>query len=103
MSASAESTSGSRIERWRLRVSGRVQGVYFRASTQEVGEALGLSGWVRNLPDGRVEALAEGPLEALEALATFCRRGPSLARVDDVQLEKHPAQGGLGPGFHITR
>ena len=97
------STPPPRIERWHLLISGRVQGVYYRASTAEVGESLPLSGWVCNLRDGRVEVLAEGPVDALEALLAFCQQGPALARVDDIRLEKSPAQGDLGPGFQVSR
>jgi len=65
-------------------VSGRVQGVFFRASTQEEGQRLGLAGWARNLPDGRVEVVAQGPQPALDALVAYLHRGPAAARVDDV-------------------
>jgi acylphosphatase len=67
-------------------VSGRVQGVAFRAYTVDEARDLGLSGWVRNLPDGRVEAEAEGERPALEALVAFCRRGPPAARVEGVEV-----------------
>jgi len=65
-------------------VSGRVQGVFFRASTQEEGRRLGLAGWARNLPDGRVEVVAQGPQPALDALLAYLHKGPAAARVDDV-------------------
>jgi acylphosphatase len=81
-----------------LAVSGRVQGVAFRAATAEEAERIGgLTGWVRNLPDGRVEVLAEGERRAVEALVAYCRRGPRAARVDDLQLTWEPARGDLGP------
>jgi acylphosphatase len=67
-------------------VHGRVQGVCFRAETREVARSLGLSGFVRNLPDGTVEVVAEGPQEKLEALLKFLQRGPSLARVERVEV-----------------
>ena len=70
--------------RARLRVRGRVQGVWFRGATREKALSLGLSGWVRNLADGSVEALAQGPAWAVDELATWCRRGPSGARVDSL-------------------
>ena len=73
--------------RKRVRVSGRVQGVYFRASTQQQARALDLVGWVRNTSDGAVELEAEGPVAAVEALVAWCRRGPPVARVDDVVEE----------------
>jgi acylphosphatase len=83
-------------------ISGRVQGVAFRIATVEEAERLGgLQGWVRNLRDGRVEALAEGERPKVEALVAWCRHGPPPARVMDVQVRWEPAQGGLGP-FDIT-
>jgi acylphosphatase len=63
-------------------VSGRVQGVWFRASSREEAIRLGLRGWVRNLPDGRVEALFEGEELPLRQMLAWCRIGPSGARVD---------------------
>ena len=68
-------------------VSGRVQGVFFRDTTRRRALALGLGGWVRNLPDGRVEALFCGPRAACEAALAFVRLGPPGAHVDGVQTE----------------
>ncbi len=68
-----------------LRISGRVQGVFYRASTQREARSLGLQGWVRNLPDGRVELVAEGPRPALEALVHWCGDGPSAAEVTGLE------------------
>ena len=62
-------------------VTGRVQGVFFRAETAELADRLGLCGWVRNLSDGRVEAVFEGDKENVEKAVDFCRHGPSGARV----------------------
>jgi acylphosphatase len=65
-------------------VSGRVQGVFFRAKTTTLAHSLGLAGWVRNLYDGRVEAVFEGEKESVEKAIEFCRRGPPGAYVDDL-------------------
>ncbi len=67
-------------------VSGRVQGVFFRQSTQRKAQSLYVKGWVRNLPDGRVEAVFEGDESAVKTLIDYCRRGPSAARVDDLEV-----------------
>lgn len=70
-------------------VSGKVQGVFFRQTTQEKAKALGLSGWVRNLPDGTVEALICGEQSAVEQLADWLWKGPTNANVTDVELRDH--------------
>jgi len=77
------------VERIRRRVivRGRVQGVFFRGSTEEEAQARGVAGWVRNRADGSVEAVFEGPAGAVEALVDFCRAGPSFARVEVVEVE----------------
>ena len=67
-------------------VRGRVQGVFFRDETQRRARSLGVSGWVANRPDGAVEAVFEGRRDAVESMVGWCRRGPSGARVDDVQV-----------------
>ena len=67
-------------------VSGRVQGVFFRSETQDEALRHGLTGWVQNLPDGRVEAVFEGEKENVERLVEFCRRGPPGARVTKVDV-----------------
>ncbi|ATB27849.1 acylphosphatase [Melittangium boletus] len=76
-----------------LRIRGRVQGVFFRESTRTEALRLGLTGWVRNLSDGSVEALAEGPPEALEDFVRWCHRGPPQAQVTGVERADTPAQG----------
>ena len=68
-----------------VRVYGRVQGVFFRGWTQEQAEALGINGWVRNCPDGRVEAHVEGDPSAVEQILEKIRRGPPSAKVEDVR------------------
>ena len=81
-------------------ISGKVQGVWFRASTRNQALGLGLTGWVRNLRDGRVEAHAEGPRERLLDLVDWCKDGPELAFVTDVQVTWVPATGEL-IGFEL--
>jgi acylphosphatase len=82
-------------------VSGRVQGVFFRATTRERAAELGVDGWVKNLADGRVEAVFEGSAEAVEAMVEFCHDGSPQASVEDVAVEdEEPA--GLD-GFEIRR
>lgn len=81
----------------RLLVSGRVQGVGFRAFAQRQADRLGIDGWVRNLPDGRVEALAAGEETAVAAFIDALRRGPLIARVASVEVieasDQAPARG----------
>ncbi|MCG5515701.1 MULTISPECIES: acylphosphatase [Ectothiorhodospira] len=79
-------------------ISGRVQGVFFRASTQDKAQALGLDGYAMNLSDGRVEVVAQGPESALESLGQWLRQGPPKARVDSVDCEAFA--GRVEPGFH---
>ncbi len=67
-------------------VSGLVQGVFFRQKTKQMAENRGVGGWVRNLDDGRVEAVFEGEETDVHALMDFCRRGPSGAKVSDVEV-----------------
>ena len=67
-------------------VSGRVQGVFFRSETKHKADRYDVKGWVRNLPDGRVEAVFEGEEEAVKALIEFCKRGPRGARITNVDL-----------------
>ena len=68
-------------------ISGRVQGVFFRASTRAEAERLGLTGWARNLADGRVEVLAVGPASELAELAMWLEHGPPDARIDGIETE----------------
>lgn len=74
------------MKRVHLFISGRVQGVFFRAHTRDLALRLGLTGFARNLPDGRVEVVAEGPEEKLQELVRFCHRGPPMAEVTGVDV-----------------
>lgn len=71
----------------RVFISGKVQGVYFRLYTQNMAKQLGLKGWVRNLPDGRVEALFEGSTDNVANMLSWCRQGSPKSRVDSIQVE----------------
>ncbi len=82
--------SDATLIRRRLIMRGRVQGVAFRYATREKARALGVDGWVRNLPDGSVEAVLEGAPGLVDALMAFCRVGPPAARVD--RVEEHPEE-----------
>jgi len=84
----------------RFRVSGRVQGVGFRFFAQEAAAHEGLSGWVRNLDDGQVEAFVEGDREAVERFERKIRRGPPAARVEDVSVDDDAPSGRSG-GFLV--
>ncbi len=75
-----------------LIVSGKVQGVFYRASCQEVAQALGLTGWIRNLSDGNVEALVQGEKEKIEKLIEWCKKGPAGAKVNNVNITWGNAQ-----------
>lgn len=88
--------------RVRILVSGRVQGVWFRASARDRALALGVDGDARNLADGRVEIHAEGVPEAIDSFLAWCDVGPEGARVDSVAIEDQEPVGGPA-GFRITR
>ena len=83
----------------RIRVMGRVQGVFFRAWTREQADALGVSGWVRNRHDGSVEALVAGEDTAVEAMVERMRRGPPSAKVE--QLTEEPSDEPAGEEFVV--
>ena len=80
-------------KRYHVWISGRVQGVFFRANTARQARALGLTGWVRNLPDGRVETVFEGAAPAVEAMLAWCQGGTPPARVDRVEAMEEPPSG----------
>ena len=83
----------------RFLIEGRVQGVFFRASTREQARRLGLAGIARNLADGRVEVIAAGEPDAIETLAGWLHHGPPQARVDRVERSQWTAQ--VPPGFEV--
>jgi acylphosphatase len=82
----------------RLLITGRVQGVWYRAWTIEQATARGLRGWVRNRQDGSVEALISGPADKVDDMVQACRSGPKLARVDGIEI--FAAEGNIPDGFH---
>jgi acylphosphatase len=79
--------SGSKKTRAHVFVSGRVQGVYFRQNTKQVAIRHRVAGWVRNLPDGRVEAVFEGDEMDINEVIEWCHVGPPKAKVDDVNVK----------------
>lgn len=81
-------------------ITGKVQGVSFRASTKRKAKELGLDGWVKNLPDGSVGLVAEGEGEAVSELLEWCRRGPAAANVENVEITEGEPEGKLD-GFEI--
>lgn len=82
-------------------ITGSVQGVGYRYSTMDEAGRLGVKGWVRNVPDGRVEAVFEGSRNTVETLIRWCHQGPTAARVKDVEVEYEKPEGLLG--FKIER
>jgi acylphosphatase len=87
-------------ERAHVRISGRVQGVFFRDSARRRAEELGLAGWVKNLPDGKVEAVFEGPSERVREMVRWCEGGPRGASVENVETDFENAAGDLD-GFEV--
>jgi acylphosphatase len=79
-----------------IRIAGRVQGVFYRASARAEADRLGLRGFVRNESDGSVYAEAEGEREALDRFVAWCRVGPAHARVDHVEIREGEPQGRVG-------
>lgn len=96
----AEEEEGPHVKSVSVRVSGRVQGVYYRASAAREGERLRLDGWVRNERDGSVSLRAQGAEEVVDALLAWCRVGPPAAHVDRVEVEDVPADEALH-GFEV--
>jgi acylphosphatase len=81
------------VVRNRVLVSGRVQGVFFRDSLRRLAQERGVVGWVRNLPDGRVEAVLEGPAEDVGRLVEWAHHGPRHAVVDHIEVQAEPPEG----------
>lgn len=81
------------LEQWRIHITGKVQGVWFRKHTQETALEFGIKGWVHNEPDGSVLVIAEGTPDQLELLTSWCRHGPPLAIVQEVQIIKGVVEG----------
>jgi len=86
-----------------LLISGRVQGVFYRASAHEAAVRLGLTGWVRNVPNGDVEAEVEGPEATVDEFGEWCWKGPPSARVEDIEVQKVPASEPFHQSFVIRR
>ena len=83
----------SEVVRRRVEVRGRVQGVFFRETTRREAARHGVTGWVRNRPDGAVEAVFEGDRDAVDALVAWTRHGPRSARVEGVAVFQEPPEG----------
>jgi acylphosphatase len=83
------------LARAQVLISGRVQGVFYRAHTRDQARARGLKGWVRNLPDGQVAAVFEGKRSAIEDMLAWCRQGPPYAAVDEILVDWQPYRGDL--------
>jgi len=82
-------------------VTGSVQGVCFRVETKRAADHIGVAGWVRNRPEGTVEAVFEGEREKVEAAINWCRKGPPFGRVENVSITWEPFEGKF-TGFDIT-
>jgi acylphosphatase len=89
------------VIRKRILISGMVQGVAFRAYTRDVARRAGAYGWVRNLRDGRVEAVVEGDEDKVNAVVAWCRKGPAISRVEDVKIYEETPTGEFSD-FDIT-
>ena len=97
----AGTDDGADRVRAHVHVTGKVQGVYYRANTRDAATERGVDGWVRNLDDGRVEAAFEGPEDAVEEMVEWCHTGSPAASVDDVSVEYEDPRG--EDGFRVRR
>ncbi len=86
-----------------LLVSGKVQGVFFRSNTKQQAEELGLSGYVRNLEDGRVKIVARGDRKNVDRLVEWAKEGPAQARVDEIKVKNVADSSGSLDGFEVRR
>jgi acylphosphatase len=84
------------LTRVRVRIRGRVQGVFFRAEARARAESLGVAGWIRNAGDGSVEGVFEGNDEQVESMVQWCQRGPASARVEEVEVGREEPAGEIG-------
>lgn len=91
-----------KIVRAHVFIEGRVQDVFYRAWVREQAQELGLGGWVRNLEDGRVEAVFEGPRDKVEKMIKKCHKGPRLAGIEHIDVNWEKATGKFGT-FEIVR
>jgi acylphosphatase len=83
-----------------LLISGQVQGVFFRANTRRAANELGLKGWVRNVPEGMVEVVAEGRKHSLDKLIEYCRKGPEGSKVENIEIKWEDFRNEFG-GFDV--
>lgn len=90
-------------KRVRVQITGRVQGVFFRDSTRQEAQRLGVAGWIRNRADGSVEGVFEGPKESVDQLVAWCEEGPPRAEVDNVAVEPEDPNGEFDGAFRIRR
>ncbi len=89
------------MKRYHVIIHGRVQGVMFRHNAGKIADRLNITGWVRNNPDGTVEAVFEGNEDSLEKIISWCRKGPIGARIDKVNIKEESYRGEF-EAFHIT-
>jgi len=90
---SSPSSASSGVARAHLIIEGRVQGVFYRATARATASVLGIKGWVRNLPDGSVEAIAEGPEPVIDQFVEWCQKGPPGAFVTNVRIARENPRG----------
>lgn len=81
------------MKRFHVFISGRVQSVFFRYNTKKAADKLNINGWIRNISDGRVEAVFEGKEEDLKKILNYCKRGPLLAKVTNIEVKKEKVKG----------